>query len=50
MRAGYLECYFDHSRWGREALGPLAASLDDAAFAELNLLEVEERAPLVFAS
>jgi hypothetical protein len=35
---------------GSRGLGPLAASLDDAAFAELNLLEVEERAPLVFAS
>jgi hypothetical protein len=23
-KLGYLECYFDHERWGREALGPLA--------------------------
>jgi hypothetical protein len=47
-RAGYLECWFDHSRWGREALGSLAASpaATDPAFAEVNVLEVEEHTPL----
>ncbi len=48
-RVGYLEAYFDHPRWGEEALGPLAR---DGALgrvrdlAGVNLLQVEEQTPL----
>ena len=47
-RAGYLEAYFDHPRWGEEALGPLvpAGALRDPALTDVNLLRVEELAPL----
>jgi hypothetical protein len=47
-RVGYVEAYFDHARWGQEALGPLAAggALRDPALADVNLLHVEETAPL----
>ena len=47
-RLGYIEVYFDHPRWGEEALGPLAAggALRDPALADVNLLRVEELAPL----
>jgi len=47
-RVGYVEAYFDHSRWGEEALGVLAADglLRDPALVGVNLLRVEERAPL----
>ena len=47
-RLGYIEAYFDHPRWGEEALGALAAggALRDPALADVNLLRVEERAPL----
>ena len=47
-RVGYLEIYFDHQRWGREALGPLVAEglLRPASLVDVNLLQVEERAPL----
>ena len=48
-RVGYLEIYFDHRRWGEEALGVLAR---DGALGrvrdlvDVNLLRVEEHAPL----
>ena len=48
-RVGYLEAYFDHRRWGEEALGVLAR---DGALGhvpdlvDVNLLRVEEQAPL----
>ena len=47
-RLGYIEVYFDHPRWGEEALGPLAAggALRDPALVDVNLLRVEELAPL----
>jgi hypothetical protein len=47
-RVGYIEAYFDHARWGEEALGGLAGSgvLRDPALADVNLLRVEEQAPL----
>ena len=47
-RVGYIEAYFDHARWGEEALGPVAASgaLRDPALVDVNLLRVEEQAPL----
>jgi hypothetical protein len=47
-RVGYVEAYFDHSRWGEEALGVLAADglLRDPALVGVNLLRVEELAPL----
>ena len=47
-RVGYIEGYFDHPRWGEEALGGLAAegALRDSALVEVNLLRVEEQAPL----
>src|SRR5689334_6630747 len=43
-RVGYVEAYFDHSRWGEEALGVLAADglLRDPALVGVNLLRVEE--------
>jgi hypothetical protein len=47
-RVGYIEAYFDHARWGEEALGGLAAegALRDPALLDANLLRVEELAPL----
>ena len=47
-RLGYVEAYFDHARWGEEALGGLAAggALRDPALVDVNLLRVEEQAPL----
>jgi hypothetical protein len=47
-RVGYIEVYFDHARWGEEALGVIAASgaLRDPALLDVNLLRVEEAAPL----
>ena len=47
-RLGYIEVYFDHPRWGEEALGALAAggALRDPALVDVNLLRVEELAPL----
>ncbi len=47
-RLGYIEAYFDHSRWGEEALGELAAgaALEDPALVDVNLLRLEELAPL----
>jgi hypothetical protein len=47
-RVGYIEAYFDHRRWGEEALAPLAVdgSLSDPALAEVNLLHLEEFAAL----
>ena len=47
-RVGYIEMYFDHAGWGEEALGPLVASgaLRDPSLADVNLLRVEEAAPL----
>jgi hypothetical protein len=47
-RVGYIEVYFDHQRWGEEALGELAArgGLRRPALADVNLLRVEELAPL----
>jgi hypothetical protein len=47
-RVGYIEAYFDHARWGEEALGGLAASgaLRNPALVDVNLLRVEEQAPL----
>jgi hypothetical protein len=44
-RVGYIEAYFDHPRWGEEALGALAP-LRDPALVALNLLRVDELAPL----
>ena len=43
-RVGYIEAYFDHPRWGEEALGVLAAegALRDPALVDVNLLRVEE--------
>jgi hypothetical protein len=47
-RVGYIEAYFDHRRWGEETLGPLArdGALRSPSLADLNLLRVEELAPL----
>jgi hypothetical protein len=47
-RVGYLEIYFDHARWGREALGPLVAEglLRPPELVDVNLVQVEEQAPL----
>jgi hypothetical protein len=47
-RVGYIEAYFDHARWGEEGLGGLAAegALRDPALVDVNLLRVEEQAPL----
>jgi hypothetical protein len=47
-RVGYIEAYFDHARWGEEALGVLAAEgvLRNPALVDVNLLRVEEVAPL----
>jgi hypothetical protein len=48
-RVGYIEAYFDHGRWGQEALGVLARDgalgrVEDLV--DVNLLHVEERAAL----
>jgi hypothetical protein len=47
-RVGYLEVYFDHARWGREALSPLVGEglLRARGLVDVNLLQVEEHAPL----
>jgi hypothetical protein len=47
-RVGYIEAYFDHTRWGEEALGVIAAegALRRPALIDVNLLRVEEQAPL----
>jgi hypothetical protein len=47
-RVGYIEAYFDHHRWGEHALGGLAAEgcLQDPALVDVNLVRVEELAPL----
>jgi hypothetical protein len=48
-RVGYLEAYFDHRRWGEEALGVLARAGALGRVRDLvdvNLLRVEEQAPL----
>ena len=47
-RVGYLEIYFDHARWGREALSPLVGEglLRAPSLVDVNLLQVEEHAPL----
>jgi hypothetical protein len=47
-RLGYIEIYFDHERWGREALSPLVAEglLRGPSLVDVNLLQVEEHAPL----
>jgi len=48
LRLGYIEVYFDHRRWGEEALGTLAGdgTLHDPAMDRVNLLHVEELAAL----
>lgn len=48
LRVGYIEAYFDHQRWGEEALGVVAAAgaLRDPALVGVNLLRVEEHAPI----
>jgi hypothetical protein len=47
-RVGYMEIYFDHPRWGREALSPLVAEglLRPSSLVDVNLLQVEEHAAL----
>jgi len=47
-RVGYIEAYFDHTRWGEEALGPLAAggALRRPGLVDVNLLRLEEQAAL----
>jgi hypothetical protein len=47
-RVGYIEAYFDHARWGEEALSGLVAqgALRDPALVDVNLLRLDERAPL----
>jgi hypothetical protein len=47
-RVGYIEAYFDHARWGEEALGVVAAegALRNPALVDANMLRVEEQAPL----
>jgi hypothetical protein len=48
-RVGYVEAYFDHRRWGEEALGVLArdgALGRSRDLAGVNLFRVEEEAPL----
>jgi hypothetical protein len=47
-RLGYIEIYFDHRRWGEEALGCLAGegALRQNALLNVNLLHLEELAPL----
>jgi hypothetical protein len=47
-RVGYIEAYFDHRRWGEEALSVLSlnGALRDPALVDVNLMFVEELAPL----
>jgi len=47
-RVGYVEAYFDHPRWGEDALRAIAAggALRDPALVDVNLLRVEELAPI----
>jgi hypothetical protein len=47
-RVGYVEAYFDHRRWGEEALGQLArhGGLVSPALADVHLLAVEEEAAI----
>ena len=47
-RLGYIEAYFDHPRWGREALAALArdGALSHPALVDVNLLQIEESAAL----
>jgi hypothetical protein len=47
-RVGYLEAYFDHPRWGEEALAALITSgaTRHPALCDVNVLRVEELAPL----
>ncbi|HTP18999.1 MAG TPA: hypothetical protein VMJ65_05305 [Solirubrobacteraceae bacterium] len=47
-RVGYVEAYFDHPRWGEEALGTIAGggALRDPALVDVNLLRVEELGPI----
>jgi hypothetical protein len=47
-RVGYIEAYFDHARWGQEALSGLVAqgALRDPALRDVNLLRVDEQAAL----
>ena len=47
-RLGYIEAYFDHWRWGEQALGALAAgdALAHPALVDVHLLRVDELAPL----
>jgi hypothetical protein len=47
-RVGYIEAYFDHARWGEEALSVVAAegAIRNPALIGANLLRVEEQAPL----
>jgi hypothetical protein len=52
-RVGYIEVYFDHDRWGEEALGALAAEgalREEPALVDVHLLQVDERAPLDMTS
>jgi hypothetical protein len=48
IRVGYIEAYFDHTRWGDKALGVVAAegAARDPALVDVNLLRVDEHAPL----
>jgi hypothetical protein len=50
-RVGYIEAYFDHRRWGEEALAPLArgGGLRVPDLTDVNLLHVEEQAALSVA-
>jgi len=46
---GYIEAYFDHRRWGEEALGVLARDGGLGRVRDLvdvNLLRIVEEAPL----
>lgn len=47
-RLGYVEAYFDHARWGEEALGSLAAdgAMRRPGLVDVNLLRVEEQAAI----
>jgi hypothetical protein len=46
-RVGYIECYFDHRRWGAELLAPIAACAHaSTSLCDLHFLEVEEEAPI----
>jgi hypothetical protein len=47
-RVGYLEIYFDHRRWGEEALGGLAlhGGLHSPALSGVQLLRIHEDAAI----